>query len=63
LALGVAHSAQPQDLSGVPVPDCHEVIHDGPPLTYQLRKNFLRFYHWASRLAADRPQKVIHAGR
>ena len=38
LALGVAHSAQPQDLSGVPVPDCHEVIHDCPRLTYQLQR-------------------------
>jgi hypothetical protein len=36
LALGVAHSAQPQDLSGVPVPDYHGGIHDCPPLAYQL---------------------------
>src|SRR6478609_3973527 len=48
LALGVAHSAQPQDLSGVPVPDCHGGIHDCPPLAYQLRKKFWLFYHWAS---------------
>src|SRR5579872_2878915 len=32
LALGVAHSAQPQDLSGVPVPDSHESIHDSPSI-------------------------------
>jgi len=31
LALGVAHLAQRQDLSGVLVPDCHGVIHDCPP--------------------------------
>src|SRR5215467_2031284 len=39
LALGVTHSAQPQDLSGVSVLDCYEVIHDCPSLTHQLRKN------------------------
>ena len=38
LALGVAHSAQSQDLSGMPVPDCHEVIHDCPPLTSAPKK-------------------------
>src|SRR6185369_570516 len=39
LALGVAHSPQPQDLSGVPVPDCHGGIHNCLPLAYQLQKN------------------------
>ena len=39
LALGITHSAQPQNLSGVSVLDCHEVIHDCSPLTHQLRKN------------------------
>src|SRR5690242_10258351 len=61
LAPGVAHSAQPQDLSGVPVPDCHEVIHDCPPLTYQLRK-LLAILSLSLQLTANRPQTLIHAG-
>jgi hypothetical protein len=55
LALRVAHPAHPQDFSSVAELQPQKVIHDCPPLTHQLRKNFLRSYHLHIELGANRP--------
>jgi hypothetical protein len=64
LALRVAHPAHPQDFSSVAEFKLQKVIHDCFPLTHQLRRNFLRFYHLDIELGAKTtvPQKVNPGG-
>jgi hypothetical protein len=51
--MGITHSTQPQDLSGVPVLDCHEVIHDCPLLTTSAPKEVLAILSFGPRTGGE----------